>query len=61
VLHQVNAGAERSAILYSLPGTCKINGINPFAWLKDVLEIIPLHPINKIKALLPGTMEQKKN
>jgi len=45
--------AKRSAMLYSLLGTCKMNGINPFEWLKDVLERIPSHPINKIKELLP--------
>ncbi len=45
--------AKRSSMLYSLLGTCKMNGINPFDWLKDVLERIPAHPINKIKELLP--------
>ena len=45
--------AKRSAMLYSLLGTCKMNGINPFDWLKEVLERIPAHPINKIKELLP--------
>lgn len=32
-----NRGAERIAIMYSLVGTCKMNGINPFQWLTDVL------------------------
>jgi transposase len=45
--------AKRSAMLYSLIGTCKMHGVEPFAWLKNVLEIIPTHPINKIKELLP--------
>ena len=45
--------AKRSAMLYSLLGTCKMNSVNPFDWLKDVLERIPAHPINKIKELLP--------
>jgi transposase len=45
--------AQRSAILYSLLGTCKLHGINPFTWLKDVLQTIANHPINKIKDLLP--------
>jgi transposase len=45
--------AKRSAMLYSLIGTCKMHGVEPFAWLKNVLEIIPAHPINKIKELLP--------
>jgi transposase len=45
--------AQRSAMLYSLLGTCKLNGINPFIWLKDVLQRLPAHPINKIQELLP--------
>jgi hypothetical protein len=45
--------AQRSAMLYSLLGTCKLHGINPFSWLKGVLEIISSHPINKIRCLLP--------
>jgi transposase len=45
--------AKRSAILYSLMGTCKLHGINPFIWLRDVLQRIATHPINKIEELLP--------
>src|SRR6201999_3261188 len=32
--------AQRSAMLYSLLGTCKLHGINPLIWLKDVLQRI---------------------
>ena len=45
--------AARSAMLYSLMGTCKLHGINPFIWLRDVLQRINQHPINKIAELLP--------
>jgi len=45
--------AQRSAMLYSLLGTCKLHGINPFLWLRDVLNRIPAHHINKIEELLP--------
>ncbi len=45
--------AKRSAMLYSLMGTCKLHGINPFIWLRDVLQRINNHPINKIAELLP--------
>jgi transposase len=50
--------AQRSAMLYSLLGTCKLNGINPFEWLKDVLTRIGKHPINKIQELLPHNWQQ---
>jgi transposase len=45
--------AQRSAMLYSLMGTCKLHGVNPFIYLKDVLTRIPLHPVNKVSELLP--------
>lgn len=45
--------AKRSAMLYSLMGTCKMHGINPFIYLKDVLQRIGSHPINQIELLLP--------
>jgi len=45
--------AGRSAMLYSLLGTCKLHGINPFTWLRDVLERVAQHPINRINDLLP--------
>ena len=50
--------AQRTAVIYSLLGTCKIQGINPYVWLKDVLTRIAAHPINKIKELLPHHWKQ---
>jgi transposase len=45
--------ARRSGMLYSLLGTCKMHGIEPYTWLKDVLHRIATQPINKISELLP--------
>lgn len=45
--------AKRSGMLYSLLGTCKMHGIEPYAWLKNVLQRIADHPINRISELLP--------
>ena len=45
--------AQRTAMLYSLLGTCKLHGVNPFTWLKNILERTPTFPINQIKELLP--------
>lgn len=45
--------AKRSGMLYSLLGTCKMHDIEPYAWLKIVLQRIADHPINKIQDLLP--------
>jgi len=60
-----DAGGERAANLYTLIGTAKLNGVEPYAWLRDVLERIAYawlrdvleriaeHPINRIHELLP--------
>ncbi len=45
--------AKRSGMLYSLLGTCKMHGVEPYAWLKDILQRIADDPINKILDLLP--------
>jgi hypothetical protein len=43
-----------SAFLYSFFGTCARNNVNPYLWLKKVLEMISDHPINKIEEFLPA-------
>jgi transposase len=48
-----DAGGETAARLYSLIGTCRLNGIDPHVYLKYVLERIAEHPINRIDELLP--------
>jgi transposase len=46
-------GGERAAALYTLIETCKLNGIDPQAWLADVLARLPDHPAKRINDLLP--------
>jgi transposase len=53
-------GAERLAMIYSLMGTCKINDVNPYEWLKDVLDKINRWPINRIHELLPHNWKENK-
>ena len=48
-----DAGGEYAAALYSLIGTAKLNGIDPEAYLRRVLERIADHPINRVTELLP--------
>jgi hypothetical protein len=45
--------ARRSGMLYSLLGTCKMHGIEPYNWLKNTLQKIADHPVNKVHELLP--------
>jgi hypothetical protein len=49
--------AQRSAMLYSLLGTCKMHGVEPYTWLRNTLEKIADHPINKISELLPNAKQ----
>lgn len=46
-------GAKRAAMIYSLLGTARKNDIEPFAWLEQVLSVIPDHPVNRLEELLP--------
>ncbi len=46
-------GGHAAATMYSLLGTAKLNGLNPYAWLKDVLTRLPSHPSNRVAELLP--------
>ena len=48
-------GGKRAALIYTLIETCKLNGVDPFAYLRDVLTRIADHPINRIDELLPWT------
>jgi transposase len=46
-------GGERAAAVYTLIETAKLNGIDPQAWLADVLARLPDHPARRIGDLLP--------
>lgn len=46
-------GAERLAIMYSLMGTCTLNNIDPYEWLKDVIGSINNYSMTNLHELLP--------
>ncbi len=46
-------GGQRAAIVYSLIQTCRLNDVDPQAWLADVLARIAEHPTSKLADLLP--------
>ncbi len=48
-----DTGGERAAAIYSLIGTAKLNGLNPEAYLRDVIGRIADHPANRLDELLP--------
>ena len=49
-----DGGGEHWAVIASLIETCKMNGIDPLAYLRDVLaRIVARHPMEQIDELLP--------
>ena len=48
-----DAGGERAANIYSLIGTALLNAMDPYLYLRHVLERIAEHPINRVDELLP--------
>ena len=48
-----DGGGERAAAFYTLIRTAKLNGVEPEAWLTDVIARIGVHPINRLAELLP--------
>lgn len=48
-----DAGGDRAAAMYSLIGSAKLNGLDPQAYLRYVIERIADHPVNRVHELLP--------
>jgi transposase len=51
-----DSGGERAAAMYTLIETAKLNGLDPGAYLRHVLDRIADHPINRITDLLPWNL-----
>ena len=52
--------AQRNAMYYSLMGSCKLNGINPYEWLIDVLERLPDTKSSQLYTLLPNNWQPRQ-
>jgi len=46
-------GGQRAAAIYTLIETCKLNAVDPRAWLADVLSRLADHPASRVAELLP--------
>lgn len=45
---------ERSAIIYTVIESCRRHGLNPFAYLKDVLTRLPRMTMQQVPKILPA-------
>ncbi len=52
---------QRAAAIMSLIGSAKMNALDPYAYLKDVLERLPTHPARRIDELLPHRWQPTPN
>jgi transposase len=53
--------AQRAAMIYSFFNTCRLHKINPYEWLRDVLENIHRHTSSNLHELLPQNWVKNKN
>jgi transposase len=51
---------ERSAVIYTLLGSCRRHGINPFDYLKDLFTRLPAAKITEIRAFTPAAWAKAK-
>ena len=57
-----DAGAERIGIAYTVMGCCKLYGVNPWAYLRDVIEKVQGGwPKDRLDELLPDAWATRKN
>ena len=54
-------GGQRAAFMYSLIGTAKLNGIDPQAWLADIIARISDLPVSRLPELLPWKWKQPED
>ena len=54
-------GGHAAATIYSLITSAKDHGLDPFAYLRDILRRIPTHPNKKIHELFPDNWKQFQN
>jgi len=48
-----DVGGQTAAVLYSFTQTCQHLGVEPWRYLRDVLERLPTHPSERLQELLP--------
>jgi hypothetical protein len=54
-------GGERAAVMFTLIQTCKLNDVDPQAWLADVLARIAELKVSGLAALLPWNWKSARS
>ena len=57
---QVRSG-QRAANIMTLIQSAKLNGLDPYAYLSDVLKRLPTHKVTQIEELLPHRWKPEPN
>lgn len=53
--------AQCAAMMYAILGTCKINEVEPYQWLRSTLEKIQNTKVNQVYTLLPNFQQSSRN
>lgn len=53
-------GGDRAAAMYTLIQTCRLNDVDPHAWLRDVIARISDHPQTRLHELLPWEWKSRQ-
>src|SRR5712692_3297219 len=53
-------GGRRAAAIYTLIESCKLNDVDPQAWLADILARLPDHPAKRIDELVPWNWKRAR-
>lgn len=53
-----DTGGHRAAAVASLVATARMNGLDPEAYLRDVLDRIADHPVVRVADLLPWNLSR---
>jgi transposase len=52
-------GARNSAILFSIVASCKLSGVDPFAYFRDILTRLQHHPADRIHEQIPREWQKR--
>lgn len=61
MLFHYDGGGDSAAVMFSLIGSCELNGIEPETWLRHVISVINTWPANRVKELLPWNVALSVN